>query len=63
MVVLPAGVSRTEIRFGPTWDRTVGKKFSLASGIALIAIWQLTIVSRKRAMETREDEVVAAKAA
>jgi len=60
---LPAGASRTEIKFGETWDRTVGKEISIAGGIALIAIWQLLVLSEKRATESREEEVVAEKAA
>jgi len=60
---LPAGASRTEIKFGKTWDRAVGKEISIAGGIALIAIWQLLVLSEKRATESREEEVVAEKAA
>ncbi len=63
MMVLPAGASRTEIKFAQTWDRAVGAEISIGSGVVLIAFWQLIVVSRKRATEPREVEVVSAKAA
>ena len=63
MMVLPAGASRTEIKFARTWDRAVGAEISVASGVVLIALWQLILVSRKRATELREVETVPAKAA
>ena len=64
MLVLPAGASRTEIKFAQTWDRAVGAEISIGSGVALIALWQLIIVvSRKRTTELREVEAVPAKAA
>jgi hypothetical protein len=63
MMELLAGASRTEIKFGQTWDRTVGKAISIVSRVALMAFWQLIAVSRKRSMEAREEEVLAAKAA
>jgi hypothetical protein len=63
MMVLPAGASRTEIRFVQTWDRAVGAEISIGSGVVLIAFWRLIVLSRKRAVEPREAEVVPAKAA
>jgi hypothetical protein len=64
MMVLPAGASRTEIKFAQTWDRSVGTEISIGSGVVLIALWQLILVmSRKRASEPREVEAVPAKAA
>jgi hypothetical protein len=64
MMVLPAGASRTEIKFAQTWDRSVGTEISIGSGVMLIALWQLILVmSRKRASEPREVEAVPAKAA
>jgi hypothetical protein len=63
MLVLPAGASRTEIKFAQTWDRVVGTEISIGSGVVLIALWQLIAVSRKRATEAREVAVVPAKAA
>jgi len=63
MMVLPAGTSRTEIKFVQTWDRAVGAEISIGSGVVLIALWQLIVLSRKRATEPREVEVIPAKAA
>jgi hypothetical protein len=64
MMVLPAGVSRTEIKFAQTWDRAIGSEISIGSGVVLIALWQLiAIASRKRATEPHEVEAVPAKAA
>jgi hypothetical protein len=63
MMVLPAGASRTEIKFTQTWDRAVGTEISIGSGVVLITLWQLIVVSRKRATEPREAEAVPAKAA
>jgi hypothetical protein len=64
MIVLPAGVSRTEIKFTRTWDRAVGTEISIGSGVVLVAVWQLImVVSRKRAKALHEVEVVPAKAA
>lgn len=63
MMELPAGTSRTEIKFGQTWDRAVGEGVSTGSGVALIAVWQWIAVRRKREVESREEEVVAAQAA
>jgi hypothetical protein len=63
MMVLPAGASRTEIKFVQTWDRAVGAEISIGSGVVLIALWQLIVLSRKRATEPREMEVIPAKAA
>jgi hypothetical protein len=65
MMELPAGTSRTEIKFGQTWDRAVGEGISIGSGsgVALMALWQWIAVRRKRATESREEEVVAAEAA
>ena len=63
MMLLPAGASRTEIKFAPTWDRTVGKEISLGSGAVLIVLWLWIAASRKHATELQEVEVAAAKAA
>jgi hypothetical protein len=63
-LVLPAGASRTEVKFAQTWDRGVGTEISIGSGVVLIALWQLmVVVSRKRATEPREVVAVPAKAA
>jgi hypothetical protein len=62
MMLLPAGTSRTEIKFAPTWDRTVGKEISAGSGVILIMLWPWIVASRKRALEPRELEVAPAKA-
>jgi hypothetical protein len=64
MVALPAGASRTEIKFTRTWDRAVGAEISTGSAVVLISLWQLiTVVSRKRGRQPLEVEVVAVKAA
>jgi len=63
MMVLPAGASRTEIKFTQTWDRTVGAEISIGSGVVLIALGQLIVLSRKRATELRKVEALPAKAA
>jgi hypothetical protein len=44
-------------------DRAVGAEISIGSDVVLIALGQLIVVSRKRATEPREVEVVSAKAA
>ncbi len=64
MMVLPAGESRTEIKFAQTWDRVVGTEISIGSGVVLIALWELiVVVSRRRTTEPREVGAVPAKAA
>jgi hypothetical protein len=63
MVVLPAGPSRTEIKFTRTWDRGAGLAISLGSAAALFAFRQPVARSRKRAAEPPELEVAPARAA
>jgi hypothetical protein len=62
MVLLPAGFSRTEIRFGRTWDRSAGMVISLASGAVLLVFWKLVALNRKRSRESRPVEVAPAHA-
>jgi uncharacterized membrane protein len=63
MVVLPAGASRTEIKFAQTWDRAVGAEISIGSGAVLIAFWQLIVAVSRRATEPRDAEAITVKAA
>ena len=62
MVTLPAGSSRTEIKFAQTWDRAIGIGISVGSTAVLIAFWELFAVSRKRATEPSGIEVAPARA-
>jgi hypothetical protein len=63
MVTLPAGASRTEIKFAQTWDRASGIGISVGSTAVLIAFWEFLAVSRKRATEPSDIEVASARAA
>jgi hypothetical protein len=63
MVELPAGSSRTEIKFTRTWDRAVGLAISIGSASALIALWGLLAFRRKPSAAPRETQLVPARAA
>jgi hypothetical protein len=63
MVLLPAGSSRTEIKFGRTWDRSAGIVISIATGAALLACWKLFALNRQRSRQSRAVKVAAEQAA
>jgi len=63
MVLLPAGSSRTEIKFGRTWDRSAGIVISIASSAALFVFWKLFALNRKRSRQSRAVKVAAEQAA
>ena len=63
MVLLPAGSSRTEIKFGRTWDRSAGIAISIASGAALFVFWKLLALNRKLSRQSRAVKVAAEQAA
>jgi len=62
-VSLPEGLSRTEINFTRTWDRSAGIVISIATSAALLAFWKLFALKRKRSRQSRAVEVAAEQAA
>jgi hypothetical protein len=63
MLLLPAGTSRTEIKFAQTWDRAAGIGISISSAAVLLVFWEFFAVSRKRSVNPHAAEVVPARAA
>jgi hypothetical protein len=63
MVLLPAGFSRTEIKFGRTADRSAGILISVACVAALLGFWKRFALNRKRPRKSHTVEVAAEQAA
>ena len=54
LVAVPAGLSKVEIQFGRTWDRTLGILISLAT---LVTIFPLMLWLRERKVPGETPEV------
>jgi hypothetical protein len=63
MLLLPAGFSRTEIKFGRTADRSAGILISVVCVAALLGFWKRFAVNRKRSKNSCTLEAAAEQAA